>query len=85
MTPMLYVSLLLNVWIFSKLRGSGEGTTLGIMARGAIASADKSMKALERTLGKGLRDEFIKYKTEEWEAYHLSVSQWEVDRYSHMF
>ena len=33
------VSLLLNVWIFSKLRGSGEGTTLGIMARGAIASA----------------------------------------------
>ena len=40
---------------------------------------------VERTLGKALRDEFIKYKTEEWEAYHLSVSQWEVDRYSHMF
>ena len=40
---------------------------------------------VERTLGKELRDEFIKYKTEEWEAYHLSVSQWEVDRYSHMF
>ena len=40
---------------------------------------------VERTLGKALRDEFIKYKTEEWEAYHLSVSQWEVGRYSHMF
>lgn len=40
---------------------------------------------VERTLGKALRDEFIKYKTEEWEAYHLSVSQWEVDRYSAMF
>lgn len=40
---------------------------------------------VERTLGKELRDEFIKYKTEEWEAYHLSVSQWEVDRYSYMF
>jgi glutamine synthetase len=40
---------------------------------------------VERTLGKGLRDEFIKYKTEEWETYHLSVSQWEVERYSHMF
>jgi glutamine synthetase len=40
---------------------------------------------VERTLGKALRDEFIKYKTEEWEAYHLSVSQWEVERYSHMF
>jgi glutamine synthetase len=40
---------------------------------------------VERTLGKALRDEFIKYKTQEWEAYHLAVSQWEVDRYSYMF
>src|SRR3989344_1765061 len=40
---------------------------------------------VERTLGKELRDEFITYKTQEWEAYHLSVSQWEVERYSHMF
>jgi glutamine synthetase len=40
---------------------------------------------VEATLGKGLRDEFIRYKTEEWEAYHLSVSTWEVERYSYMF
>jgi glutamine synthetase len=40
---------------------------------------------VESALGKGLRDEFIKYKTAEWEAYHLSVSQWEIERYSHMF
>lgn len=33
------VSLLLNVWIFSRLRGSGEANTLGLMIRGAIASA----------------------------------------------
>lgn len=33
------VSLLLNVWIFSRLRGSGEANTLGLMVRGAIASA----------------------------------------------
>lgn len=38
--PAAYItSLLLNVWIFSKLRGSGEATTLGLMVRGAIASA----------------------------------------------
>ncbi len=38
--PAAYIaSLLLNVWIFSKLRGSGEATTLGLMIRGAIASA----------------------------------------------
>jgi hypothetical protein len=38
------VSLLLNVWIFDKLAGAagerdGAGSTLGLMARGAIASA----------------------------------------------
>lgn len=38
--PAAYItSLLLNVWIFSKLRGSGEATTIGLMVRGAIASA----------------------------------------------
>ena len=33
------VSLLLNVWIFSKLRGNGDGGTFGLMVRGAVASA----------------------------------------------
>ena len=38
--PVAYlVSLLLNVWIFSRLRGSGETKTTGLMIRGAIASA----------------------------------------------
>lgn len=40
---------------------------------------------VEETLGTALRDEFIKYKTEEWEAYHLSVSAWETERYSTIF
>ena len=33
------VSLLLNIWIFDRLKGSGEATTIGLMIRGAIASA----------------------------------------------
>ncbi len=38
--PAAYItSLLLNVWIFSKLAGSGESGTIGLMVRGAIASA----------------------------------------------
>ncbi len=38
--PAAYItSLLLNVWIFSRLRGSGETTTVSLMIRGAIASA----------------------------------------------
>jgi glutamine synthetase len=40
---------------------------------------------VEATLGKELRDEFIRYKTEEWETYHLTVSKWEIERYSYMF
>ena len=40
---------------------------------------------VEATLGKPLRDEFIKYKQEEWNQYHLSVTQWEIERYSHLF
>jgi len=39
--PVAYlVSLLLNIWIFDRLRGSGGGSsTVGLMVRGAIASA----------------------------------------------
>ena len=33
------VSLLLNVWIFDRLKGDGEASTIGLMLRGAIASA----------------------------------------------
>jgi glutamine synthetase len=38
-----------------------------------------------KTLGKELRDEFILYKTDEWEDYHNSISQWEIDRYARFF
>lgn len=40
---------------------------------------------VEKTLGTALRDEFVRYKTEEWNAYHLTVSPWEIERYSHLF
>lgn len=38
--PAAYItSLMLNIWIFDRLRGSGETTTASLMVRGAIASA----------------------------------------------
>jgi glutamine synthetase len=40
---------------------------------------------VEQTLGTALRDEFVRYKSAEWESYHQSVSAWEVERYSHLF
>jgi glutamine synthetase len=40
---------------------------------------------IEATLGKALRDEFVRYKTDEWNEYHLTISAWETARYSHLF
>ena len=36
-------------------------------------------------LGQELRDEFLKYKRQEWTAYHQTISAWEIERYSHLF
>jgi glutamine synthetase len=40
---------------------------------------------IEQILGTELRNEFIRYKRAEWEEYHQSVSQWEIDRYARLF
>jgi glutamine synthetase len=40
---------------------------------------------IEKVLGTELRNEFIKYKRAEWEEYHQSISQWEIDRYARRF
>jgi glutamine synthetase len=40
---------------------------------------------IEQTLGKGLRDEFITYKSEEWRTYHQQVSAWEIAQYARLF
>ena len=40
---------------------------------------------VEAALGTALRDEFVHYKTAEWNEYHLTISQWEIERYSHLF
>ena len=36
-------------------------------------------------LGQELRDEFLKYKRQEWTAYHQTISAWEIERYSRLF
>jgi glutamine synthetase len=40
---------------------------------------------VEKILGPELRNEFIKYKRAEWEEYHQSISQWEINRYARLF
>jgi glutamine synthetase len=36
-------------------------------------------------LGSELVDELIRYKSAEWEEYHNTISQWEIDRYARFF
>jgi glutamine synthetase len=40
---------------------------------------------IEKIIGKELKDEFIRYKREEWTEYHQTVSQWEIDHYARLF
>ncbi|WP_370292280.1 type III glutamate--ammonia ligase [Thalassolituus sp.] len=40
---------------------------------------------VEQVLGKELKQEFIRYKRAEWNEYHTAVSQWEIEKYSHLF
>jgi glutamine synthetase len=40
---------------------------------------------IEKTLGQGLRNEFITYKSEEWRTYHQQVSAWEIAQYARLF
>ncbi len=47
--------------------------------------AFQSDPLIAATLGESLKSEFIKYKREEWNSYHSQVSQWEIERYSHLF
>ena len=36
-------------------------------------------------LGGALKQEFITYKRAEWEEYHQTVSQWEIDKYARLY
>lgn len=40
---------------------------------------------MEQVLGAELKREFITYKRAEWEEYHQSVSQWEIDKYARLY
>jgi len=52
---------------------------------GEAVEAFETDPFIEKVLGTGLRNEFIKYKRAEWEGYHQSISQWEIDRYARLF
>ena len=50
----------------------------------AIIEFDKD-PLIEKTLGAALKNEFVRYKQDEWNEYHQSISSWEIEKYSHLF
>jgi glutamine synthetase len=40
---------------------------------------------IEEVIGQELKTEFIKYKQQEWNDYHQAISDWEIERYTHLF
>jgi glutamine synthetase len=74
-----------NLYAISEEERLGRGIDFLPQTLQEAVAAFAADPLVERTLGKELRDEFIRYKTAEWETYHLTVSQWEIDRYSNMF
>jgi glutamine synthetase len=55
------------------------------------ATLEASVEALSQdevvrnSLGREYADYYIQVKSEEWESYHNSVSQWELDRYLNVY
>ncbi len=47
----------------------------------AAVEAMSQDEVVRNSLGADYADYYIQVKTEEWESYHNSVSQWELDRY----
>ena len=74
-----------NLYAISEAERRDRGIQFLPQTLQEAVAAFASDPLVTEALGRELRDEFVRYKTEEWEAYHLSVSQWEVDRYSYMF
>ena len=74
-----------NLYAMSEAERSDRGIDFLPQTLQEAVAAFAADPLIEQTLGIELRNEFIRYKTEEWETYHLSVSAWEIERYSSMF
>ena len=74
-----------NLYAISEAQRAERGIEFLPNTLQAAVAAFAADPLMEATLGRALRDEFIRYKTEEWEAYHQNISAWEVERYSHLF
>ncbi|MEI4472123.1 type III glutamate--ammonia ligase [Frigidibacter sp. MR17.24] len=74
-----------NLYTMSEAERAARGIDFLPQTLQEAVAAFAADPLVEEVLGRELRDEFIRYKSEEWQEYHLTVSAWEIERYSHLF
>lgn len=74
-----------NLYLLSEEERAARGIDFLPQTLQEAVAAFAADPLVETVLGKGLRDEFVRYKTAEWQEYHLGISPWEVKRYAQMF
>lgn len=74
-----------NLYEFSDTDLAARGVQPLPKTLGEAVQAFEEDEFTERVLGSALKQEFITYKRAEWEEYHQTVSQWEIDKYARLY
>lgn len=74
-----------NMYEYSDLELAAHGIQQLPRTLGEAVDAFTEDPWIRDVLGDGLTDEFIRYKSAEWEEYHNTVSAWEIERYARFF
>ncbi len=74
-----------NLYEISEQERAARGIEFLPQTLQEAVSAFDSDPLIEEILGSELKQEFIRYKSEEWTSYNLEISPWELERYSHLF
>ncbi len=74
-----------NLYEFSDAELAQRGVQALPRNLGEAVQAFEDDPFTEQVLGSALKQEFITYKRAEWEEYHQTVSQWEIDKYARLY
>jgi glutamine synthetase len=74
-----------NLYEFSDAELAARGVQALPRTLGEAVQAFEDDPFTKQVLGSALKQEFITYKRAEWEEYHQTVSQWEIEKYARLY
>ena len=74
-----------NLYEFSDAELAARGVQALPRTLGEAVQAFEDDPFTEQVLGSALKQEFITYKRAEWDEYHQTVSQWEIEKYARLY